>query len=282
MGKPTERDFANITHLENDELRCECKNRSLLYSIGNTLRTANSTNIADVWKGGQSTAIYGFIQINSTHVTVIDNGRHCVIMIDRSSSNSVTEIAGICGRPGSARNLLSNPYGVVLDGKPFSTFNRLVISDSGNHAIKAIDLETLEQSIVINTGLKYPRSMVWYKNQTMLLVSNIDYIVVLNMDKNGTAAIGRPIESASNGGTAKFQGLGEIMYLFQPGLFLAADFQNGTLHLIDMERRLVLPVCISDSCNSSTPVGSKPIAMLRIRNEVWIATETQLNTYYGL
>ena len=250
----------NVFHMEFDKLK---NDGSILYSDRNSLETLTGNSSEAVASG--FVGVNGFTQLNESHVVLVDQKQHCVIMVDRNI-NSQTVLAGTCGKSGfidGASSKFYSPYAVVEDkNNPGS----VLISDQNNHALRSLDLSSGYVRTIISSGFSYPKGLVWYND--ILLVSNQHYISEVLWNGNAAASVKLTVQTDVGNKDGDFAiarfNIPQEMIEIEDGLILLADQGNQKLRLLDMDSRNVLPVCSSSSSGCVTGSSYKfPLSLLR-------------------
>lgn len=263
-----------VYHMEVDLYK---KNDSLLFSDTEIIKTTNGANVWSIWNGTE--AMFGFKQINATHVVMAHLREHCLRILNRATNRAIP-LAGKCGFSGgndgigtSAR--FSGHYGVELNKRQPE---QVLVADYIKSTLRSIEIENGRVSTVVNTGLNNPQQMVWY--QKTLLITNTRHIAQVRWSDEGFPEVSTLTNSLTKHGlvdgdfaSARFDHPEEIIKLSEY-FFLVAEAVYGykCLRLLDMVQNCVLPVCIKTVCNVSTPIPTRPYSLLKYKEDIYVGT----------
>lgn len=255
---------------------------SLLIADEKQIKSTNLIRSSTIWEG--SGRIFGFTQINSTYVVIVDHKQHCLWLLERSLE-IFRELAGTCANSGfidGKSGKFNQPMCAELDKLHTG---KILITDRLNHALRSVDIATGEVSTVVN-GLYFPDGMSW--NGAHLLVINTNYIAEIVWDIHGTATAtilaGSRTRGLENGRfiDARFDGLKQITEL-RPNYFLVTDSGNKAIRLLDINSKKVLPVCVKNPCNiqSDYSFSEEVFGILKSANGVFVGSVGHIYTLSG-
>jgi len=180
---------------------------------------------------------------------------------------------------------LSYPYGVQID---IRNPGKLLVTDQFNHALRSVDIETGELSTVIDTGFNQPVGLLWAGKQ--LLVTNWhQYISQVSWSSNGTVSntlfagsIRRSGDMTGSFDIAKFANPHEIEKVTD-NMYLVSDYKNKKLKLMDMKKRIVVPVCFKgeDPCTKSSLLPHRPFALLNVGGAIYVGMDSEIYKLCG-
>jgi len=235
-----------------------------------------------------SSYVTGFTQLNTTHVVMVDFNSHCIKLLTRADNN-IKVMAGSCGTSGYKEGgvgvgQLHNPYGVQIDVR---NPGKLLVTDMHNNALRSVNMKTGELSTVINTGFRYPEGLLWAGRQ--LLVANlVNYISQVSWFSNGTVSNTLLAGSSSSGDVIGSFNIARFYYPYDiekvaDNLFLVADYKNKKLKLMDMEKRIVGPVCFKgeDPCTESSLLPHGPSALLNVGGAIYVGMDQNVYKLSG-
>jgi len=261
--------------------------KSLLFSTDSHLGTTNgkkNTNLVTVSKQD----ITGFKQLNSTHVVFVVSKKHCVKLLDRIN-NGVTTIAGTCGwggyregKVGTGR--LASPSHVAINSENSQS---IFITDRVNNAIRAVDLNSGVLRTVIKSGFNFPTSFI--ATGKKLLVVNKHYISQVTWSTEGVVSNIKIAGSTKSGyvdgnlSDSRFDYPKAITSL-SSNLHLVADFWNKALRLLDLNKKVVGPVCTNgqEYCVKSTPLPYHCWSLQTSGAEVYAGIHGQIHLLTGM
>jgi len=221
--------------------------------------------------------VRGFTQLNTTHVVLADYSSHCIKLLTREDNN-IKVMAGSCGswgykKGGVGVGQLSNPWEVQIDVR---NPGKLLVTDQGNHALRSVDMKTGELSTVINTGFSTPRGLLWAGRE--LLVANLGYYISqVSWSSNGRVSNTLLAGSTSRGDVIGSFDVARFNYPYDieevtDNLFLVAEYGQRKLKLMDMEKKIVGPVCFQgeDPCTESSLLPDGPLALLNVGGAIYV------------
>jgi len=252
------------------------------------------TNFGLLTTDGQTTSTFvsslvpGFTQLNTTHVVLADHNSHCIKLLNREDNN-INVMAGSCGTRGYKEGgvgvgQLYSPWGVEINVR---NPGKLLVTDNDNNALRAVDMKTGELSTVINTGFNHPSGFLWAGRQ-LLIVNYHHYISQVSWSSNGTISNTLLAGSTSDGDVigsfdnATFD-LPYGIEKLSGNLYLVADLENKKLKLMDMEKRIVGPVCFKgeDPCTESSLLPGGPAALLNVGGEIYVGMHQKIYKLSG-
>jgi len=247
---------------------------SLLLSTSSGLKTTDGQTTSTL----VSFLATGFIQLNTTHVVLVDHISHCIKLLNREDNN-IRVMAGSCGTSGNKEGgvgvgQLFNPGEVQID---IRNPEKLIVIDELNQALRSVDMKTGELSTVINTGFNQPLGLLWAGRQ--LLVANYDnYISRVSWSSNGI--VSNTLLAGSTTSSGDVIGSFDIARFFSPydieevtdNLYLVADYNNKKLKLMDMKKRIVGPVCFKgeDPCIESSLLPERPQSLSNVGGAIYV------------
>ena len=246
---------------------------SILFSNSSQIHTTNGKQTSVVSSGYR--LITGFKQLNFSHIVIVDNNDHCIMMLKREDNSRLT-LAGTCGASGFEDGTSAKfkyPWGIEFDER---NPGHLLITDYGNNALRSVDVTSGIVSTVIRTGLNSPVGLTWY-NGRLLVVHYSDRIAEVTWSSDGSVTnnilTGNNTSGYRDGDFTVAQFYYPIdIYQWKDGFHLVVDQYYRRLRLLDMTKRKVLPVCIGSttSCTTSTSLPSNPRSLLVINDTVYV------------
>lgn len=223
---------------------------------------------------------HGFAQINATHVAVVDYFKHCIKVLNRET-NETRPAAGTCGSYGGYSEgkvgvgKLRYPMDVQVD---LRNPGSLLIADSGNSALRSVNLLTGELTTVIRGGLIQPRRLLWTDQR--LFVTNLNsYISEVIWSDDGTASNILIVKSTVSGDRmGRFDEARLLrpyrMLRIRENLYLIADCGSMKLKLMNTNKQVIGPVCLfkEDPCVGSTRLRVHPLSLMKDGDNIYVGT----------
>jgi len=218
-----------------------------------------------------------FTQINSTHVVILEPENHCLKILNRETLYDIQTLAGICGTFGYAEGKLgigqfSRPWAVRADSR---NPGMLVVTDSKNNALRSVNLKTGELSTITRTGFDHPRGMLITDDG--VLIANYHYISHVSWSGNrtvkNTLVAGSDFRGNADGSFDKARFMFPIYFVrIRNGKYLVVDGGTQKLRLMDLEKRVIGPVCFNgeNPCTTSSSLSSYPFSLLNVEDEIYV------------
>jgi hypothetical protein len=192
--------------------------------------------------------LYNFLKLNSSAIIIADCYNYCIRVVDRETWGT-SRYAGNCTSYGYRDGddaLFGGPWGIIKD--PHSD-DKLIVTDSGNDAIRQLDINTRITTTLVKGGIQYPRNIVYDSvTDTFLLSSSHD---ISRYDSNTnviTVVSGGRSAGFSDGALvqAKFDYPRNLIILNER-VALVADIYNSVIRVLDFNNNTVSSVCIPQS-----------------------------------
>jgi len=272
-----------ITHMESDRFN---RTSILLYSTKNFLYSSDGC-VTDTIVLDAVNSITGFTQSASLrYVFVVVQELHCVKLLSRHEKH-YQSFVGKCGSAGfqdGEHALFNRPYAAVLDAKDR---DKLIISDTHNHALRYVDTTTKMTSTIIRSDIRHPQSLCWHDMQ-LLVVNKGRYISLVSWAYNGSVSNNILAGSKTAGDTfgrfsdARFRAISDIAKLGDDA-YIVVDYQDdvGKMKLIDMSKQVVGHVCIYEgySCKRTTTTGGFPYgprSLLNLEGKLYVGAYSRI------
>lgn len=201
----------------------------------------------------------GKIEIDGRRVAIADSGNHRVIVATLSDNNLALKIdlisgTGIPGFVNGANGQFNSPQGMAFSG------DTLYVADSGNHALRALDLETNEVRTIAGTGAQLrtradrdagAMSSPW----DVTLVGETLYVAMAGTHQlwSVEAGTGRSMVHSGMGGEDIRDGENQDALLAQP---MGIDARGGRIYFADSESSAIRSADASPDGYVSTIVGT--------------------------
>lgn len=248
---------------------------NLLFITHKKIRTTNSTTTRTVWTGDEY--ILGFTQLNRTHLAIADRINDCIILLDRTVDSS-TVLAGQCGSRGdvdgnASTARLSSPGPIIKGRRP----DELLVTQSGN--LRSVNINTGSVTTMVR-GMRGAWYMAWYGDSLLIACGTYMAEVSWDSDNNATFVVlaGQEDRNGDVNGAfneSRFQFSTVITSLSTHTFLVRLYVYNGDpswvpqLRLLDMERRLVLPVCLAKFCEVNHDI-KQVSSLLRTKDALYV------------
>lgn len=240
-------------------------NGNLLFNDWFNIKSKNLDFKNESTVGDGTGILFGFTQINNTHLAIVDTTQHCIKILDRSANQS-TILTGQCGFYGttdgnSSTARFESPHSVIIK----QGTSQLLVTEWRNNALRCVNVTNGDVSTVVSSGLNHPSAMAWYDQK--LLITNEHYIAEVSWDADNNAAAiilaGSMTEGYKEGnfGVALFDDPVSITML-TTHTFLVSDYHNDKIRVLDMNRRRVLLV--------DSTVIANPWSVLKTKDAVYV------------
>ena len=242
-----------------------------------------SDNVADFIEN--VTTLAGFLQLNSTQILFADFNDSCLWVKDTLLLADI-DYAGKCGSSGYVDGSFGearfyHPSKILRD--PLNS-NRLFVSDSGNNAIRIVDLEKLVVSTLYKSdeNLRQPVGMIWDNSTNTLIVSGNYYLKRLSIRSLDLTTLSGSTKGDLDGTLeeAKYGLLdGEIITLTS-NVYLLADRHNNKVRMIDVVNNKVATICSTEDDSSTRLIPSckpeYPAALLLFNQTLYVGGEAAI------
>lgn len=230
--------------------------------------------------------INSILQLNRTQVLVVDQGNHCVRLVDRLT-NQTSPLIGSCTHEGSrdGDNALSTPSTIIFDS--IST-DQLLLLDLGNNALKAIK----KASWFVTTLFKFaspdtPRFIVQQENGNLYMtgdygVFEFDYFTQVITTIAGSSSQRGFLDGSLLESLFEWP-LG--MIFLSPHKLLMADRDNHRLRYLDLKLDIVVSICTGEENSRNGNLRSceilNPRTLLVFNNTIYIGTVGRIQAFQG-
>ena len=264
----------------------------IIYSDSHTLKTwqsattvliAGNAHSGPRYKEGVGAAaefndIRGFTQISNKSVIVADAKNHCLRLLDRTT-NSTSVFSGTCQIQGSddvRPGKFSQPWSVIVDQKDN---NKLFVTDTGNKALRTIDLVTRVVSTFVKSDLFVVNSMYLTQDKQGDIYIACYYAIYKVTYKE--RKIVHLAGDASKHGYADstlldslFYAIGDLIFVV-PDMLLVADKYNHLLRIVDIKSDKVRTLKLSNYEDMWNPV-----TMLLTENFFYVGRDDRKTLQY--
>ncbi|KAF6026620.1 hypothetical protein EB796_015069 [Bugula neritina] len=233
-----------------------------------------------------------FIQLNSTHVVLLDYWNSCLRLVYRKTTIA-TDYTGLCTQPGYAdggpqQAMFLRPPAMIMGMGELKDF--IIVLDSLNDAIRTVNIENkMVGTLVKSEKFHFLSAMTWElsvnKEEDVLIligatsinklrVSGTDFITSYGIVAGTTdnALIG-----FQDGGLqqARFNNPLQIMAIAK-NVYLVSDPENSRIRLVDLITQQV-----SSICTRPAPTIYGPISKCSLQSPRALLLQGHANVYIG-
>ena len=233
---------------------------NVLYTDGNSLKTTNGKTKQSIvgvpagrgYKEGTGDAVrFGFItafhQFAKNKVIVIDNGNHCVRVVDRNTRMS-TAFAGLCSTEGWRDGTMArfnSPTNIIPD---VMNPGQLLITDRNNKAIR--HLNTTSRAVTTFVRVTWdrnflPSGITQHSKSGKIYVTTNRYVYEIDYEQKFPKAIAGGNSNAETDGpfrSARFNVIYDALLINEGNEIVLADYYNS-VRLMDMRGGTVSSIC---------------------------------------
>lgn len=225
-----------VHHLEFDKFKDD---GSILIGTKSRFITFNN----DEHETLQSFSVPSFVQVNVTHVVLVDATTWCLRILNRKTNVTSPVLKGTCFPSHTDEPNLYKPWKVIED---IRNPGNLLVTDRQADLLMSVDVKNGEWSSVAARDLHMVESMQWM-GQQLLLTSKYN-VTRLTWSDEGAVSVEIIAGSDKSGDelgkllSAKFNQLAGIGKL-EKNKFILADSLNFKMKLMDMDENTIGPVC---------------------------------------
>ena len=233
---------------------------NVLYTYGNSLKTTDYKTIQSIvgvpaergYKESTGDAVrFGFItgfhQHGKNKVIMIDNGNHCVRVVDRSTRKS-TAFAGLCSTEGwrdGTKARFNSPTNIISD---VMSPGQLLITDRNNKAIR--HLNTTSRAVTTFVRVTWdrnflPSGITQHSKSGKIYVTTNRYVYEIDYQQKFPKAIAGGSSNAETDGpfrSARFNVIYDALLINEGNEIVLADYYNS-VRLMDMRGETVSSIC---------------------------------------
>ncbi|XP_067940867.1 uncharacterized protein [Watersipora subatra] len=200
--------------------------------------------------------ITGFVQVNWTHIMIVDSNNHCIRFLDQTT-NSTSPYAGECQQAGdrSGQALTSQfnqPRQVVIQFDHIHVF----VSDSANRQIKEIDLSTQMVASWVRIA-ETPLAITLNRREDTLFVTTPTTVLKITTSNKGMQPLILSTTLGFNDGGFNVAKLNHPhgIRIISRDVIMIAEPANNRMRVLNMKSASVSSVCIGEEGFSESAKG---------------------------
>lgn len=242
---------ASIEHLEHDRMI----DGNLMFHNYKFIASTDGFNVTKLAISHSFRTLKGFLQLNSTHIIIIDKSDHCLFMTTRDTNITLPWI-GKCGTSGELDGtgieaLFNNPQSVAQ--LPWD-LNHLVLIEDRGKALRLVNVESqqVSQLAKLGQGIFSPETIKFSAVSKELLIAHGGGISKYNFDTGLFRDV--IVSGISNRDLADHDvyflrhiSMSEdFVSLLNDTVLIVAGYSTHTLFIIDLKRQTHYEICQYD------------------------------------
>lgn len=234
--------------------------------------------------------IKGFTQLQPTKVIISDTGNNCIRLLNRTNFQT-SHLAGRCdwfrgaGYGDGANAWFDAPRQII---KNQMKENTVIIADSGNNALRSLDVITGKTSTLVKlTRLSSPINILQDISTGNIYVGTAHVISMFHYAEQYISTITGSTQGFFDGsfGSAEFNGQSEMLMLSKDKILLA-DEGNNRLRVLDLVTRQTSSICSGKDAHIYGPIRacaiSGPWSLLVIGDTLYIGSYGAIEMIQGM
>lgn len=233
--------------------------------------------------------VKGFLQLNTTHIIVVDSSNHCIRLVSRLS-NQTQPFVGTCGEAGyrdGTHPLFNYPWSIT---RQHGSDNYAYITDARNNAIREINIgRRAVRTVVRSDILRDPLSLTYNSARSSLIITHSHGLARYHIDTYELEVVVGSGDYNYHDGSldeATFNCPHEVT-LLSHDLFAVADYSNHLLRIVSLKEGRVSSLCNGqyirneEKSDKSECTLKSPSALLLIDEFLYIGENNAIHKIRG-